>query len=564
MQLKFNEQLDFSQVIASYERRAAAISESQGMAIRQLAGDDLLNLSDVTLKQGQFYVHAAYAAIYSKISNQRLLMLRDLESIRDFYITEVILNQITEDVLAPKVGSDEVFRYSSKNEKHQQILDQLCKKQNLNQMIKNITPDLCFYGDYAVANKIDTERVDGKGKGIVAIRDNVDIMSVIPIRDGENLIGYLHKEEKTNNVVFTYPSDFTLFSLGGSRVKVDIGNHLPRFVRNESNKDLVDLLEKLPKYVRIGKSIFHRMSNKVRELELLERLIPATKISRLTQGNILSMNLPESYDLVKGISAADRFEQLLNRRVNVDPHSGEITAEAILTMAGRTRVLPTFGDKGAVSKFDTKNEDVDDITNTVTDLRSLILDSIGVPSELIYKSEDVSKNNNIRRSAKYIRKLKIIQKALADGLKLIAITHLINMGESVDMDEIEVVFTNALIELDNLDKLEFTQATITILKDVKAFFDDLLDENSPYKDSVDRNKLLEFLDENLKYVGLSDVIKTKKEGGKDLTSVPTPAPAASTDTSTPDETDSEFDDFPDDETELDAQTSKQFPDEDTE
>lgn len=521
---KINPAVNTRSLMEKHYQTVTKISEST--LVRSLIGPN--DIDKPTLMSGEFYIQSAYTAIYARVSNEISGMMRVLEAVRQFYLTEVILNQITDDALAPMVGSDAIFRYSSKDKEVQKELDNLVDRLSLNQMIQNITPDLCFYGEYALATEIDTpqqvkaeETLNGKemtkpSRGLMELKDKVDQGTVISLSQDGRDIGFLSRDRFNGSVLFHHPSDFVKFTIGGSRIRVNLEAWVPES-RIIQNKNLGTILEAIPRFLRIGKSVFYGLTNKLRELELLEKLVPATKINKLSQGNIISVSLPENYDLKAGMLAARELEGMINKKVNVDPQTGEITAEAILSLAGRTRVIPQFGEKGDVSKLDTKSEDVDDITSQTKELRELILDSIGVPAELIYKQEgDGSKNETLKRYSKYQRKLKRVQKALAEGLKQIAFIHLSNKGIEYDEKDIEVVFINALIEIDNLDRLEFAEATTNMLGNIKNFFADLSAEDSPYRDMIDLEKVAEFIDSNLKTIGLADTMTLKKEGGKGI------------------------------------------------
>lgn len=508
------------------EKHLETIKIAESALVKQLIGDN--NLDKMTLQTGEYYIQSAYTAIYQKLTNEIATQSRVLETIRPFYLTEVILNQITDDALAPMVGTEEIFKYSCKNPEAQKELDLLVERLELNQLVQNITPDLCFYGDYTLETEIDTERtvpanetLSGKemkvpSRGLMDLKDKVDHGTVITLSQDGKQIGYLSRDKYNGKILFHHPSDFVKFTIGGSRVRVNLDTWLPE-ARIVGNKNLAQILDSIPRFLRIGKSVFFGITAKMRELELLEKLVPATKINKLSQGNIIGVNLPENYDLKDGMQASRELEGLINKKINVDPTTGEITAEAILSIAGRTRVIPVFGDKGELSKLDTKNDDADDLTSQTKELRELILDSIGVPSELIYKHEgDGSKNETLKRYSKYLRKLKRVQKAISEGLKQIAWIHLQNKGLKFDEKDIEVVFLNAQIEIDNLDKLEYAEATMNMLGNIKNFFGELASDDSPYREMVDLEKVAEYIDANLKLVGLADALKLKKEGGKGI------------------------------------------------
>jgi hypothetical protein len=523
-----------------------AIKDAAKMRISMRGGNSLTDIamfeylvaglqeSDIP-DRGKFYAQNAFTAIYSKIAGELRNLYKDLETVKNFYIVRVILDQVVDDTLAPTVGSDNVFSFSHKNEAINKELNRISESLALNKLVQNIAHDLCFYGNYALRTKLDypkevkadktlnNKKFTPKPNGIKELRDDVEQGTLIKIDLGANEYSFLHYDEDTGVLSYHHPSDFIYFSLGGARIKARTDGVFP-LLKNIRDEELKEWLEKIPKYVRVGKPYFYQMTDKLRELELMEKLLPAVKINKLTQGNLMSVRLPDSYSLEEGVVVANKLEQLVNKKVSVDPLTGQITVESILATAGRTKFVPQFGDKGTVDKFDTKADAVDDLSNVATELKNSILDSMGIPSELVYKSDNANKNETIKRYAKYLRKLKQLQKALADGLKQIAFIHLRAKGyNEIKIEDIEVNFLNALIEVDQLDKLEFTAATVNSVKDIVDFFvNNLAGEGSPFKENVDLNKLAEWCDTRFKFVGLSDVIKTAKEGGKSIEVPKTP------------------------------------------
>ncbi|MCK5343554.1 MAG: hypothetical protein KAR20_09120, partial [Candidatus Heimdallarchaeota archaeon] len=476
-----------------------------------------------------YYTAAAYASVYTKVSNSLKAVIKSVDSMRNFYLVEVMLNQLTDDALAPMVGSDEIIEFTHPNEGIKKELKELKKKIGLDQLILDITPDLLAYGEYVLKTKISPSRrvikkdelkkkgkkfiKNIKGEGILDVMDCVEQGTVITLSQDGQATGYLVFDEISEKIQRTELADYIKFSLGGKRIKIDTKNLLPSAIRR--NSAFKDLLAQVPRFIRQGKSVLYPVLEKIKELEILEKLVPATRINKLSQGNLVALPLPEGYSLEEATSAARRIEGMINKKVAVDPVTKEITVEAILSTAGRTRVIPQFGDKGRIDSMDYKTDDAESLSNDAKDLREIILDSIGIPSELIYKSEGDSKNDILKRYAKYLRKLKMAQKALVLGCKQIACIHLANKGYKFKEDDIGVNFINALIEIDNLDRLEHTDVTISLLNNVREFFNDMSEADSPYRPMIRLKAVAAFLDKNLNTVGLSDAIDTEVDLDKE-------------------------------------------------
>lgn len=451
------------------------------------------------------FVLTAYSAAYQKASERLRTIIQAVDTVRNFYLVDVILSQLTEDALSSRNGSEEIFRFSSKDTAVQDELNFLKEKLSLDQIIENITPDLCAYGEYVMETDINEQ------KGVIGIYDNIDQGTVVSLTQNGEIEGYLAIDELTGVIKKRHISDYVKFTIGGQRIKVNFDKTGDMIARQ--NPLLRSYVKKVPKFLRVGKSYIFPFIGKIKELEVLEKLVPATKLNKLSQGNLIGLPVPENYSLDAGMEASRRVEGMINKKVMVDPSLGEITVEAILSTAGRNRVIPVFGEKGRLDKLDFKGDEADDLFSNTKDMRDIILDSVGVPSEIIFKSDGGNKSDILKRYAKYLRKLKKIQKSLAEGLKQLAIIHLVNKGITFEEKDIEVNFLNTLIEIDNLDRLEHADITLSMLTNAKNFFVELAADDSAFASQVVMDKVSEYLESNLKTIGLSDALRTQAEGG---------------------------------------------------
>jgi hypothetical protein len=203
------------------------------------------------------------------------------------------------------------------------------------------------------------------------------------------------------------------------------------------------------------------------------------------------------------------MEGLLNKKVGVDIQRGQISLENIMSSAGRLKVIPVFGDKGNIQKFEYKQDEPDELLTSVEDIRKVICNSVGIPYELIFQSDTVSKGEILRRYARYVRKLKNIQRAIADGIRQICYIHLTNKGISFTHQEIKIDFKNKLVEIDILNKLEFLDTTVSMLKNVDDFVTSNLGKQFPNR--IDSIVLAEYYNKMLNSVGLGGLIMDEGE-----------------------------------------------------
>ena len=496
---------------------------SEAIRLSNYSNDNSLN-KDLNILQ-------AYTQIYARATGSMAQIIKEVDDIRNFYLVDVILGQLTEDSLTPEIGTDEILKIKyPKNKKIQKVLQNLEKDLKLDQLLLDITPDLLAYGEYVLrcdygkllelTDELGTGKKYNRGndKGIIALRDIVEQGKVVSLTQEAENKGYLYMDEEQGKIIKTPASTFIKFTLSGQRVRVKIEDQAP-FTRSKSEK-VRQILMTMPRYIRIGKSQIHPFISKIKELELLEKLIPATKISKLSNVNLVGMQVPGKFNIEQGLEAAKRVEGIINNKTGIDRRIGEITVESVLSLAGRSKVVPLFGDKGTLDKMDFKSDEPDDLLGSANEVRALILDSVGVPFELIYKSDGESKGELLKRYARYLRKLKNIQRSLIDGVKQICSYHMDSLNETdYDESDLEVEFLNKLIEIDNLDKLEHADVTVSLLGNVKDFFGALMEEDSPFKESVNHNEVSEFLNRNLRTIGLADALTSKEEGGVDANDV---------------------------------------------
>lgn len=476
----------------------------------------------------------AYTTIYARVVESRLKIIQAVDAVSNFYLVDVMVEQMTEDALSPEIGSNEILQLKyPKDPKIEKELQRLERRLDLDQRLLDITPDMIRYGEYVLKTEIDAGEETqvkndlgngelitkkSKAKGLVALKDTVEQGMIVGLTQDGDQAGYLGIDER-GAIVRYENADFVKFTFGGTRVRVRLADQIP-WARTENIKKF---LETLPQYVRVGRSAIFKFIPKIKELELLEKLVPATKLSKLANVNIVGLSVPDQYDVDKGLAAAKRVENLINNKVGIDSQLKEITVESIVAIAGRTKVVPTFGDKGSLQKLDYRIDEADDMASSADDLRKLICDSIGIPYELIYKSEgDANKGEILKRYARYLRRLKNIQRSLAEGVKQICAIHLANIGMDFREEDIVVEFKNKLIEIDNLDKLEHADVTISFLTNIDEFFRKMMEPESPFKRLVDPTAVAEYFNRQLRTIGLDSAFRVESEGGLKA-EVPKPA-----------------------------------------
>lgn len=465
-------------------------------------------------------VVAAFGTIYSSVSSYRRDIITDVDKIRRFYLVDVILTQMSEDVLAPDSTTGDIIKVWSKNEAIQKELDLLNDEFDFDDLIADITPDVIAYGEYHLKPAIDLGKRDKEGRlikgpdgkvpdanmprGITDLHDTVDQTRVVAITKSGKIDNFLVENDK-KQLALHEPADFIKFTLGNQKLRVDLWKEYG----GETYKANNEVLKKIPRYIRMGKSLLYPIIGKIKELELLEAMVPAAKLSKLSSGTLVGVNLPAGVEIEKAMQASKKIEGMINRKVGIDNQRGEITIESIISSAGKLKVVPLMGEKGTLQKLDYQSDEPDNLLATLDDIRKAVLGTIGIPFEIIYGG-GASKGEILKKYARYLRKLKNVQQALVDGVRQIIYIHLANKGVKYQENEINIEFRNKLIEIDNLDRLEFVDTTISLLKNLKEFFFELKKADSPIRDDIDMEEFKSILSEQLKTIGMSAVIKNVK------------------------------------------------------
>ncbi|NRA76855.1 MAG: hypothetical protein HRU18_01495 [Pseudoalteromonas sp.] len=470
---------------------------------------------------GDYYSVIAYSSIYSKVSQQMESIVKAVDEMESFYLVHVILSQLSDDALSPRVSDDDIFSFKvDNNDSVQKELDRLQRNLGLDQLIENVTPELLKYGEYVLRTEIDdgVQSLDMSGnekrrvrkrksssRGVTELCDDVEQGSVVSLTQNGIVEGYLQTNPFNGRVERKQFADFIKFTLGGQRVRVDTKSLVPSATLTD--KRFYKMYKSLPKFIRIGKSIIYTYLNKLKELELLEKMAPALKLDAISRGNLVGMNLPDRYNLEDAKKASQHFEETLNKKASIDPTSNDISVANIITTAGKTRIIPLFGDKGSLQNLDYKNEDANGLADETESLRRLILSSIGIPYELVYGSDGDSKGEILKRSAKYTRFLRKIQKCISNGLRDLAFIHLTNKDMKFNKDDISVQFNKNLVDIENLDQIERDEATVSGLSSVLDFINELRDVLG--EDKINMAPVAKYMDENMSTLGMHGLVRTE-------------------------------------------------------
>lgn len=436
---------------------------------------------------------------FFEIGKTKEELIKQLDDIKDFYFTQLIIDRIIEDALSPQVGSD-LFSVKVKNslgekdETATEYLEEFIKEMNIKKILVDIAFDLLLYGEYALRLDVMNYSEGNFQRGIINIHDDVDLTNLLPVwRDG-GINYYLTLKDKKLQTV--QPSQYVYFVLPGNRIKIK--------VQGEDDKVL---------HLRMGKSVIYPVYGLLKELRFLEEIIPQQFINNLTKTKLISVSMPPKTRPTEAIEIARAYQELINSTLTKsDVYNDEKKIlDELKRKVGEVKVIPNFGDKGQLEEIEfSSDNNFEDVFEKIADIRRNILITIGIPPGII--DEEGMKADVIKDHIRYTKKLKAVQSALKEGLQQLFLIHLHNSGfSSYTADDIEISFLNVL-NTDDLEKLEFLDLLISMMDNFKNFVEDL-DENE--KIDVNYEDYVKFLNQSFEHITGFTLFKYKAPDEED-------------------------------------------------
>lgn len=445
---------------------------------------------------------SALTGVYTRLHSNKAEYKRLFRDLQTYYLVDAILNQLAEDSLTPDITTGEVVTLTSDDERVRLELEDLQSKINLDQLVNDFIMDLLENGDYYLRIQA------AEGQGVTAIIDDVDQDNILGLYDKGLPSKFLIKSTKQIRLVAPY--HYAHFVLGKSKLRIKLSDFIDGKLEGDTGS------YRLPTYVRVGRPVLYGVINKLKELLLLEKLIPAAKINQLSSGNLVSVGLPAHTTPEKAFDVARQVEQVLNQKIGVNKSTSEMTVTDIISTAGRVKVIPSFGDKGSLGTVDAKNDrTADDLTASVKDLREIICSSVGIPYAILFGG-DGNKSEILRKYARYLRRLKTIQSSISNGLMQIALIHLINKGISATPADVKIEFRNEIVNIDELDKLEYHDAILGMTEKVIELGDNL-SKSAIFQGAVNPEELVKAVKSIMSLSSsLNNVLDPEKIAGKSL------------------------------------------------
>lgn len=447
-----------------------------------------------------YLVASTLTTMWTMAVNSRRDYYRVSPEIRGYDIADKILELICADVLNPDDNGD-VVQFICDDPEKQASLDRLMEQIDFNDLLNDITYDLVDFGEYTLSMDVDPQ-----GKlGVVGINDDQHQLGIVPLYDQGLPVQFLAFRE---GQYVMYPAHkFVHFVVGTNKMRIKVDDTVdPQygFIRMDLPKKIRD---KIPDYIRTGKPFFYTSIARIRMLQVLENLIPATKLNELTQSQIVTLNTTSIQDPQVVMEQCRDIEQMLNSQQGLDVEQDRLTLADIMSVVGRIKVLPNYSQDniGGITRNDVRRDQtVEDILLAVSNIRNVLCSSLGIPPTFLFGPDSSSGNvtnyghgTELRQYGRYARMIQNIQTAISRGLKQIAIAHLANAGfEEINRDEIDVIFLNDLADVSDIERME--------IDDIKReFLDKNLDtlakmqQNPLFGPALDASKIFEWMNEQI-------------------------------------------------------------------
>jgi hypothetical protein len=362
--------------------------------------------------------------------------------------------------------------------------------------------DIVAYGDYVV-------RVVNDGRKVVALEDDIDQKKVIVVYKAGRpvcLVDYSEVTKNSDNAMMNYV-EFLHFSVNPRKIRLKLPDKVYEQVAKEG----------FTEYVRLGKPLFWGLWDLLNSLYILMVFYPIFCVQKLNATTVIGVKVPQETSVQRAWDIARKYQELLNVYTTVDER-GRVALVDVIDTVGRYKVVPVWGDeRGFMQLADPKLEESFAL-DIVEELKVTLCAALGVPYNFLFGSrEGMTKLDTLKSFSRYVKKVASIQRAVREGLyQLVRIEAKLQGLGDIPVEEIDVRFRNALISTEHLDKLEFVTGMI---ETVRGTVESVNDIASALEGTVDKEKVVDFLNDYFGLVGLEGVVKVGK-GGEEVSEVP--------------------------------------------
>jgi len=500
---------------------AAQVSEAMPIGERQLRAYANavreVTLTDYTRGTGS--LAGTLSAMWSKTADDKKEFKVLSDELRKFWIYNTLLSVIAEDVLNADENG-QIIELTSQDERIKSELEILTERVDFDSWLTKVTKDVIDYGEYALRlphkeQEEDEEEEEGpadlgeidptvrdtepESVGVYTIEDDVDQINFLALYDGAKPAKYLISRK--TDFELAPAGDYVHFVAGSNTLRFKIENiahytgpdSVTGIMPVDSRRLPPKLRKELPDYARVGEPMFHSLVTKLRDLQLLEQLVPATKLNQLTQSQMVSVKVPTSVDPKQVMDVLQRYEDILNKPVGINVNTARITLAQLLSATQKIRVIPDFSDeKGALTALQIRNnQTIDDILNALKDIREILASSLGIPPSILFGATE-NRATELRKHSRYVKKIAELRRSIAHGIEHVVLTHLARRGIKATKNDFKINFKTALVDVSVLEKMELDDAMQAVVSE-SIEFANRLQSNPLLRAGVDPIRFLKWL-----------------------------------------------------------------------
>lgn len=479
-----------------YKRKAGGGVSSD---IVQRVQDELLARSELyRMLRDSSYRHVL-AGMFDTFVQKKSDLIDLVDAYKDTFFHQMIVNLLIDDVLNVDPLTNDIVDLSSDDDNIRRVLDELQERIDLDSFIAGICEDVISYGDYVV--KVVVSERDRK---VVELEEDIDQRKVLVWYKGGVPVFAVDMEgvKEYKEEAIKEPIEFIHFCVGPRKLKLKVGPGPFAYYKGGSEY-------RFSEYVRLGKPLLWGCWDLVNSLYVLTVFYPVFAVNKLNASTIVGIKVPPDTPPARAADIARHYQELLNVSVGVD-RWGRIAVADVIDTVGRYKVVPVWGDEKGLFQLNDPRLEESFALDILADLRRTVCASLGIPHSFLFggTEEGASKLEALRVFTRYVKRVASIQRAIREGLTQLALIECRLRGIYARPEQIEVRFRNTLVSVENLDKLEFIT---TMIEAVRGAVDTVSELSQTLQASLDREKVLEFLNAYLGMVGLDGVLKLEEK-----------------------------------------------------
>jgi len=410
--------------------------------------------------------------------NSKQESIRAYDELMNFHVVDTIIYSVSMDVLyRNREEGTPFFTVDSSNEKNEKVLNQVLKTFSIDNIIPEVISKTLLYGEYAVFvdyenSELDDRLMQGEWLSIYE-RGKFAKMYVKGEKSAKDSFPHYEPKDPKNYVIF--------------RLK-------PVVKRTEILSDSDSKY-----YVYRGRPLLPLSAVPViKNIKLLEMLAPLTDLMNIQSKQTVYMRVPPGTDADKGFRLAAKYEKL----VNLDRSSGSSSddIDGLLDNIGRARVIPLFGDKGAVEyqerpvPREVDSEKVDTYLRRLSALAHIPVTYLGV-------------QDDSGTSLKYLQLLKSIRSSLAAGVRDFLYNYTQSKNIAIDYGDIKVKVPN-VPGADQLAQADYADATTQVISAIADSVDQFATILDVEGNKIDKQKVVDYFNERTRSLTGTDIFNS--------------------------------------------------------